>query len=424
MRVSGLTRSLDRYLRWFRVRQLSVEDRNILLFTVDTALQGLMMGGVFSFMSVFVVRLGASKLMTSLVTSLPAIVLALSSIPAGQFVQRQRNLVRLTNTIRIFHRGSILLVALLPFFFDQGLIEVIILVWACKSIASALLEASWMAVVAEVIPPARRPSVNGTRWAILSLVTAVSVAVFGYILDRMPFPLNYQIVFLASFAGCMSGMFFYSRLQIPDNTPPEEEKTSRMSVGKRLRAYLQTLNVPEFVRYELTTTVLRFGLNMPTALYSIYWIRRLGASDLWIGYQSTADKLALIAGYFFWGRIVSRRGHHWPLLICTVGVGLYPLLTSLVREQTWLPLVALTWGFFVAGIDLSIFDTLLAVCPAQRRPTFFSCNTLLSSLTIFLAPMVGSVLAEWLGIRVAFWIAGGIHVLAALLFWRFRVTVD
>jgi MFS family permease len=424
VRLSHVTRSLEPYLRWFRVKQLSVEDRNILLFTIDTALQGLMMGGVFSFISVFVVRLGASKLMTSLITSLPAIVLALSSIPAGQFVQRQRNLVRLTNMVRIFHRGSILLVALLPFFFDRWLIEVIVVVWAVKSIASALLEASWMAVVAEVIPPARRPSVNGARWAILSLVTAGAVAVFGYILDRMPFPLSYQIVFMTSFAGGVGGMFFYGRLQIPDNTPPEEQTTGRMSMGKRLRAYLQTLNVPEFVRYELTTTVLRIGINVPAALYSIYWIRHLDASDLWIGYLSTADKLALIAGYFFWSRVVKRKGHHLPLLICTIGSGLYPVLTSLIGTQTWLPLVAPTWGFFVAGIDLSIFDTLLAVCPAGRRPTFFSVNTLLSSLTIFLAPMLGSLLADWVDIRPVFWIAGGIHVVSALLFWKNKIAVD
>ena len=39
-------------------------------------------------------------------------------------------------------------------------------------------------VVAEIIPPRRRPSVNGTRWALLSLVTAISVAVFGYLLEH------------------------------------------------------------------------------------------------------------------------------------------------------------------------------------------------------------------------------------------------
>ena len=49
----------------------------------------------------------------------------------------------------------------------------------------------------------------------------------------------------------------------------------------------------------MTTSVLRLGLNLCTALYSIYWIRHLDASDLWISYQATANKLALIVGYTF-----------------------------------------------------------------------------------------------------------------------------
>ena len=109
----------------------------------------------------------------------------------------------------------------------------------------------------------------------LSLVTAISVAVFGYVLDRVSFPLNYQIVFLVSFIGGASGMGLFAWMQIPDNVPVERGPQERVphTVWQRVRTYLQTLNSPDFVRYELTTLVLRFGLNMPTALYSIYWIR-------------------------------------------------------------------------------------------------------------------------------------------------------
>jgi len=90
----------------------------------------------------------------------------------------------------------------------------------------------------------------------------------------------------------------------------------------------------------------------------------------------------------------------------------------------WLPLVALVQGFFVTGIDLAFFDTLLAVCPAERRPSFIALNTLLFSLGMFLAPMLGSLLAGWMDIRIVFFIATGIHMVAALLFWRFRVAED
>ena len=411
-------------LRWLRDPDRSPEDRNIRYFGIDTALQGIMMGGIFTFISVFAVRLGASKLMVSLLSSLPSIVLMLCSLPAGQFVQQQRNLIRLTNRTRLFHRGSFVLVALLPFFVRDHLVEAILIVWSVKSIASAVLEASWTAVVAEVIPPARRASVNGTRWAVLSLVTAGAVAVFGYVLDRTPFPLNYQIVFLASAAGGLAGMPFFARLRIPENPPVARLRQKGMSIRQQLRAYLQTLNHPPFVRFELTTMVLRLGLNLPTALYTIYWIRKLDASDLWIGWQATAGKLALIGGYFLWGRVVSRKGHHLPLLVCTLGLGLYPALMGFVTDPVWLPAIAVVQGFFVTGIDLAFFDTLLAVCPAERRPSYIALNTMLSSLAIFIAPLVGSLLADWLDIRAVFWIAAGVHVVSAVLFWRYRVTVE
>jgi MFS family permease len=378
------------------------------------------MGGIFTFISVFVVRLGASKLMVGLLTSLPAIVLMLFSIPAGQHVQRQRDLVRFTNRTRLFHRGSFLLIALLPFFAGPYLVECIVAIWALKSISAAFLEASWTGVIVDVVPPARRPKVNSTRWAILSLVTAGAVALFGLILDRVSFPLNYQFVFFMSFVGGVLGMFFFSRIRIPESVVHESVK-ARTPFRQRMRAYLQSVaREPGFVNYQLTISVLRFGLNLCTALYSIYWIRQLNASDLWISYQATANKLALIVGYFFWGRVVSRVGHHIPLLVCTLGVGLYPALMSGVTNQIWLPAVAIVQGFFVTGIDLCVFDTLLGLCPRENRAQFIALNTLLSSAALFVAPLAGSVLAGWMDIRLVFWIASAMHLVAAFLFWRFR----
>jgi len=423
-RFSRAIRYLCARVPWLCGAQLSREDRNILLFSIDTAMQGLMMGGIFTFISVFVVRLGASKLQVGLVTSLPAIVLMLSSIPAGQYVQRRRNLVRLTNWARVLHRGSFLLIALLPFFAGRYLIGSMIVIWALKSIVSAVLEASWTGVVVDVIPPARRPKVNSMRWALLSGVTAGAVALYGLILDRVAFPLNYQIVFLLSFAGGVAGMGFFARLQIPENVV-QQRAPARVPIGEQIAGYWRSVvGAPAFLRFQLTTGVLRLGLNLPTALYSIYWIRHLDASDLWISYQATAGKLALIGGYFTWGLVVSRVGHHVPLLICTVGVGLYPALMALVPDQVWLPAVAVLQGFFVTGIDLCIFDTMLGLCSTENRARLIAVNTLLASAVLFVAPMLGSLLAEWMDIRLVFVVAMGIHLVAVGLFWWFRTGRD
>jgi len=412
--------------RWlWRADQLSVQDRNIRYLVIDTAWQGLMMGGAYTFISIFVVRLGASSLMVSLLTSLPAILMVLFSIPAAQVVQRQRDLVRFTNFVRIFHRGAILLIALLPFLVRGHLMEAAIAIWVLNTIALAFLDSAWTTVVADIIPARRRASVNGGRWALLSLVTAMAVAVYGVVLDRSPFPLGYQIVFFISFLGGVIGMYYYGRIEVPSSTPKPAFIAGGGTFRQRVSRYVGTFReAPSFVRYVLTTFVLRFGLSLPAALYSIYWIRQLDASDLWIGWQATAGKLALIAGYYLWGRAATRRGHHLVLVACTIGVGLYPVVTGLVPSQFWLPLAAVVQGFFITGIDLSFFDTLLHVCPADRRPSFVAVNSVFANLAMTAAPLVGSALAGRIGIRAVFWIGGAVHVVAAVLFRISQVAME
>jgi predicted MFS family arabinose efflux permease len=43
---------------------------------------------------------------------------------------------------------------------------------------------------------------------------------------------------------------------------------------------------------------------------------------------------------------------------------------------------------------------------------------------IFLGPMIGSALADLLSVRGVFFIAAGVHVVAMVLFWRYRVGTD
>jgi len=408
---------------WRRVRHPSLEDKNIRFLYLDTACMGLIGGGIGAFISVFLVRLGASSFLVSLLTSLPAIVMMLLSIPAGLYVERQRDLVRFTSVGRLVHRSFYLLVALLPFLLHHGLVEAIVVAYGLQAISTAFINVSWTGVIAEVVPVKRRPRVNGGRWALVSLVTAGVVAGFGYMLERMAFPINYQIVFVISFLGGMLNVYFFSRIRLPADRPAQAPSVQANTLAGRVRRYVNSFSeTPAFLRYLFTTFVLRFGLNLPAALYSIYWVRYLNASDAWIGWRTTAANLALIVGYLIWGRIASRKGHHIVLIVCTIALGAYPVLTALTPSQAWLPLVALVGGFFTTGINITFFDTLLHVCPADKRPGFIALNAVFAQLAIFLAPMIGSLLSERFGIRAAFFAAGSIHLLAVLLFRRFRVA--
>ncbi len=70
----------------------SLYERNARNVMVDGIGVGLV-SGIATFLSVFLVRLGASNVQVGLLTAMPALVGALCAIPLGQFLGRQRNLV-------------------------------------------------------------------------------------------------------------------------------------------------------------------------------------------------------------------------------------------------------------------------------------------------------------------------------------------
>jgi hypothetical protein len=54
---------------------------------------------------------------------------------------------------------------------------------------------------AESVPPEWHEQVLGVRKAILSIGTIISSLIAGQLLTRIPFPNNYQIVFIIGFIG-------------------------------------------------------------------------------------------------------------------------------------------------------------------------------------------------------------------------------
>jgi MFS family permease len=179
---------------------------------------------------------------------------------------------------------------------------------------------------------------------------------------------------------------------------------------------------PPFLRFILTAFVYRIGLNLPVALFSIYWVREAHASNTTIGIQNTAANLALVVSYLLWGQTAARRGHRIVLLLASAGTSLYPLATAFVQQEIWLVPVALIWGTFASGIDVSFFEALLRSSPPERLQTFIGINSSLANLVIFVAPIGGTLLADLIGIHLALITAATIGLIGTALFYTFSIA--
>jgi MFS family permease len=224
------------------------------------------------------------------------------------------------------------------------------------------------------------------------------------------------LVFFISALAALLSTFVFSKVKMPVDyaTEPKERLSVRQQAANLLSPMIQT---PAFLKYLGATFVVRLGIAMPVALYSIFWVRELGATDTIIGLRTTVGQVALVLGYLLFGRIASRRGHRNVLLACSLGLALYPTATGIMPSQFWLLPAAVLWGFFSGGINISFFEGLLGSTPPEKRPSFAALNAVFANLAVFVGPLLGSLLMGWLGIRVAFFIAAGLHVIGALLCW-------
>ena len=106
-----------------------------------------------------------------------------------------------------------------------------------------------------------------------------------------------------------------------------------------------------------------------------------------------------MVGYYFWSRLSRRKGSRFVLLITTLCVSLYPGLVALTNNQTMIFIFSTVAGIFQAGIDLVFFDELMKTIPPRYSPTFVSLAQSIQYLSSILAPLVGTFLAEHIGLK-------------------------
>jgi MFS family permease len=424
MEISLLVSRVRSKARGWVATPTELDDRNIRLLYIDIAWQGIVAAGTGTFLSVFLARMGASSLIISWLTALPALVTFFVSLPASAYVESRHNHVRITTIFRLLFRSMYLFPVVLPFFLYDSFPRVIVILWGIQAIPMAVAVVSWTSVISAVVPTRRRPAVMGGRWALLSIVTAVFVALFGKLLDApwLRFPTNYQLVFLISAVSAVLGTVYFDKIVMQADycLDRPERPPLLQQVKNLLRPMVRT---PAFTKYLGATFPIRLGMAMPTALYSIFWVNDLQASDTLIGLRTTLAQVALVIAYFLLGRLAARRGVRGILLASAVGLGLYPVLTAISPTPIWLLPVAILQGIFSGGITIAFFEGLLNTTPREKVPTFTAVNAMFANLAAFVGPLLGAVLMEGLGIRMAFLIAGGFHVAGAVLCWRMKIGV-
>ncbi len=393
--------------------------KNFLYVQVDAVGVGLSAAAA-TFLPVFLTRLGATNSQVGLLTSMPAITGLVLAILVGRFLQRRRNVVPWFSLARLLVVSAYALTGLVVLILPKQLqVPGVLFIWALVTLPQTVLVVSFSVVMNAVAGPRKRYDLMSRRWSILGAVTAITVALAGSALDQLPFPLNYQIVFVGLSLGGLISFYFSRRIILPElDLPPQTEGGS---IRERLDSYLRLVQGEhDFVRFSIQRFVFLTGSMLAVPLFPLYFVRVVEANDAWIGAINTAQSAVLLVGYFLWTRESRLRGSRFVLLWTTLGLTLYPALVASTHNLVVIVILAGIAGIFQAGLDLVFFDELMKTVPVQYSATFVSLSQSLQYLSAIFAPMIGAWLAGEIGIGGALLVSAAIRLVGFGLFalWR------
>jgi MFS family permease len=410
-------RHVNRRLPWYAAAR-TVEGRNLRNLYAETTWFGLLNGLVATFVSVFALRLGATTAQVGWLTALPALVNVVWLIPAARLIERQRQRLPLILRAGLLQRLGYLVMALMPFLVVTGRVEALIVINTLITLPTAVISTAVTSLIPDLTSPERRGEVISVRWLILSIAATAAALGGGKLLDLMPVPLNYQVLLGAGAVLSLLSLRYLRRIQVPDGVLARRTIRPKIRYAwRRLRQSLASIwSHRSFMRFTLAAFVFHWGLFLPAALWSVIRVRDLGASDTWIGLIAVVIDASTIAGYFYWGKAIARRGDRWVLVVTAFGVVAYSLLTAAVPTIAWMIPTSIVGGLAWSGCNLALFNVMLGACPDENRPTYVALFTALMNVTAFAAPLLGAALSDWAGIRIAFVVASGVRVVGALLF--------
>jgi hypothetical protein len=393
----------------------SIQRQNFLNVQIDAIGIGLASAAA-PFLPVFLARLGASHFQVGLLTAMPAVAGFLLAIIIGRFLQSRRNIVPWFSGARLLTNVAYALTGIVPFLLPHAyIVPAVLLIWAAVTIPQTVVNISFSVVMNAVAGPEGRYELMSRRWSILGFTTAITVALMGQILDRLSFPFNYQVVFLALSIGGLISYHYSSHIDLPDTEQPPSP--SGQSWRERGKGFVELIRgEPAFVTFTTKQFVYTIGTALAAPIFPLYYVHEVRASDTWIGLITTAQTAIVLVGYYLWVRQSKRHGGRFVLLWATLGLALHPALVAFTHHTGWIVLFAGLSGIFQAGLNLVFFDELMKTVPPRHSATFVSLAQSSTYLATMAAPLLGTLLADQIGLGNALLMSSVLRLIGFGLF--------
>lgn len=412
---------------------------------LDIAWFGVLAASAASFVAVYAARQGASAFQIGLLSAGPAVMNLTFTLPAGRWLERQA-VDAAVSWAAVFHRIFYLVWVPLPLLLGaQGQIWALVGTTLLMSIPGTALAVGFNALFAEAVPPEWRGHVAGVRNALLSITFVVVSLLCGYILDAVPFPNGYLIVFGIGFLGAaMSTLHLWFVVPRPNGQVPRRVGRSlgdlawpgrlrllpdspRPSVALRFlaRGSGRPTGPPDVLRSpfgRLLAVLFAFYVTVHLAvpLFPLHWVQNLALGDREIAYGTAVFYGSVFVCSTQLDRLVRRLGNQRVTAVGGMVMALYPVFMALAEGPGLFLVGSAAGGLGWSLVSGALTNYVLEKIPGNRRPAYLAWYNLALNAALLLGSLTGPLVGSLLGLPTALLVFAALRVVSAagILFWE------
>lgn len=372
----------------FRMRSAqNVEQSNFNILVFDIAWFGLALAATSRFMSLYAIRLGANPLELSLMASLPGIMLLISTGLTTWWRRRHHETVQSMILPGVGFRLVFLLPAFAPMLPADLQPMWLILAVTIPALPQGIASAIFIVAMRETVSQSRFPSLLSKRSLALNITVAIGAIAFGLMLEYLPFPINYQLMFLIAFVFALISQWYVANLRIlfPEEPTSIQSEAPATSIW-RSRAFMPVA----FVAF--ITHVAFFSIVMVTPLRLV---EQLGAGEGFMAMFGLAELAAGATVTVFSTRILERLGTQATIALSMMATALAALIIATAPSIEWTLIAAAFSGGGWTVAALGVFSFLFERTPKEGSTQSSMAYQQVLALGIFIGPLIGGALVDW-----------------------------
>jgi MFS family permease len=365
---------------------------------------------VTPFIGVLAAHLGATNTDYALLSSVPALLTILITLPASMILDRFRKQKRIISRTIVASRLCYLLMAFVPLLPLSQMTALIVLVGVYNA-TNAVVAVAYQSMMGEIIPVSYRNRVFAQRNIWTGVCGMAAALLAGWGIDRFPYPAGYQAAFTLGFIAALFETWYFSKLHIPS----EEEETVQKG-GSRKETPVTLQAGRPFYLFCISAVVFVFAWQAAWPIYTKVKVDTLHATNTMMSVNAVAGAIGSLLGFRPWARLADRRGNGFTVFSSALLLALTPFLWIYAPSMTWISVYDFVGGFVTAGFNQSVFNRLLEIVPEHTRQRAIAIYTTLSQISAIFAPIVGMKLYAAIAYGPCMSIIGAARVFGAVCF--------